>query len=46
MGKGKTSSKKYTSYNPNVQVQELQGPARTGNRKAGPVNAPNWARHQ
>ncbi len=25
-------------------VPEIQGPAKTGNIKAGPINAPNWAR--
>lgn len=25
-------------------VPEIQGPAKTGNKKAGPVNAPSWAR--
>ena len=27
-----------------AQVPEIQGPAKTGNAKAGPINAPNWAR--
>lgn len=26
------------------KVPEIQGPAKTGNAKAGPINAPNWAR--
>lgn len=25
-------------------VPEIQGKAKTGNAKAGPINAPNWAR--
>lgn len=25
-------------------VSEIQGAAKTGNAKAGPINAPNWAR--
>lgn len=31
-------------HNDAVDVQEIQGKAKTGNEKAGPVNAPNWAR--
>ena len=27
-----------------AEVPEINGPAKTGNKKAGPVNAPNWAR--
>lgn len=27
-----------------AMVQEIQGKAKTGNAKAGPINAPNWAR--
>ena len=27
-----------------VDVQEIQGKAKTGNAKAGSINAPNWAR--
>lgn len=30
--------------NAQAQVPEIQGAAKTGNAKAGPVNAPNWAR--
>lgn len=32
------------SHNPAVDVNEIQGKAKTGNAKAGPVNTPNWAR--
>ena len=31
-------------HNEAVDVQEIQGKAKTGNAKAGPINAPNWAR--
>ncbi len=31
-------------HNEAVDVNEIQGKAKTGNAKAGPVNAPNWAR--
>ena len=27
-----------------AQVPEIQGAAKTGDAKAGPINAPNWAR--
>ncbi len=30
--------------NQQAQVPEIQGAAKNGNVKAGPVNAPNWAR--
>lgn len=30
--------------NEQAQVPEIQGAAKNGNAKAGPVNAPNWAR--
>lgn len=30
--------------NEQAQVPEIQGAAKTGNAKAGPINAPNWAR--
>lgn len=30
--------------NVQAQVPEIQGAAKTGNAKAGPINAPNWAR--
>ena len=30
--------------NAQAPVPEIQGSAKTGNGKAGPVNAPNWAR--
>ena len=26
------------------EVSEIQGAAKNGNAKAGPINAPNWAR--
>lgn len=31
-------------YDPQEHVPEIQGKAKTGNKKAGPINAPNWAR--
>lgn len=39
----------YDSNNPHPKneqgnVPEIQGAAKNGNAKAGPVNAPNWAR--
>lgn len=30
--------------NPQAQVPEIQGAAKNSNAKAGPINAPNWAR--
>ena len=30
--------------NEQAKVPEIQGAAKTGNAKAGPINAPNWAR--
>ena len=30
--------------NEQAQVPEIQGAAKNGNAKAGPINAPNWAR--
>ena len=30
--------------NEQAQVPEIQGAAKNGNEKAGPINAPNWAR--
>lgn len=30
--------------NEQAKVPEIQGAAKSGNAKAGPVNAPNWAR--
>lgn len=30
--------------NGQTQVPEIQGAAKTGNAKAGPIKAPNWAR--
>ena len=30
--------------NQQAQVPEIQGAAKNGNAKAGPINAPNWAR--
>ena len=32
------------SQNKQGQVPEIQGAAKNGNAKAGPINAPNWAR--
>ncbi len=34
----------YHNYDPQEHVPEIQGKAKTGNCKAGPINAPNWAR--
>ncbi|QSX05607.1 hypothetical protein JYG23_13170 [Sedimentibacter sp. zth1] len=34
----------YHKKNAQTPVLEIQGAAKTGNAKAGPVNAPNWAR--
>ena len=34
----------HSGYDPQEHVQEIQGKAKTGNAKAGPINAPNWAR--
>ena len=42
---GTESNKRmHKAKNPSAQVPEIQGAAKTGNKKAGPVNAPNWAR--
>lgn len=42
---GTESNKRmHHSKNSVPPVPEIQGPAKTGNKKAGPVNAPNWAR--
>jgi len=30
--------------NEQARVPEIQGAAKSGNDKAGPINAPNWAR--
>lgn len=30
--------------NKQAMVPEIQGAAKSGNEKAGPINAPNWAR--
>ena len=30
--------------NEQAKVPEIQGAAKNGNEKAGPINAPNWAR--
>ena len=30
--------------NEQAQMPEIQGAAKNGNAKAGPINAPNWAR--
>ena len=30
--------------NKQAQVPEIQGAAKNGNAKAGPIHAPNWAR--
>ena len=32
--------------NEQAQVPEIQGAAKNGNAKAGPINAPNWARDE
>lgn len=32
------------THNIAVDVNEIQGKAKTGEVKAGPINAPNWAR--
>ncbi|MDO5519914.1 MAG: hypothetical protein Q4G58_05430 [bacterium] len=31
-------------YDPQEHVPEIQGSAKRGHEKAGPINAPNWAR--
>ena len=36
--------KMHQDKNVEAPVPEIQGAAKTGNAKAGPVNAPNWAR--
>lgn len=36
--------KMHRPQNAQAQVPEIQGAAKTGNAKAGPINAPNWAR--
>lgn len=36
--------KMHRPKNEQADVPEIQGPAKTGNAKAGPINAPNWAR--
>lgn len=42
---GTESNKKmHQSKNEVGPVPEIQGKAKTGNAKAGPINAPNWAR--
>ncbi len=33
-------------HNEQAQVPEIQGAAKTGNAKAGPVHAPSWARNE
>ncbi len=43
-GMGRPEYTKYSHNDPQEQVPEIQGPAKTGNKKAGPINAPNWAR--
>lgn len=42
---GTESNKKVNrKKNEQAQVPEIQGAAKTGNAKAGMINAPNWAR--
>lgn len=36
--------KMHRPKNEQQQVPEIQGAAKNGNAKAGPINAPNWAR--
>ena len=39
-----SNHKMHHEKNAQTPVPEIQGLAKTGNAKAGPVNAPNWAR--
>lgn len=36
--------KMHRPKNEHAHVPEIQGAAKNGNDKAGPINAPNWAR--
>lgn len=43
-GMRRPDNKMHHEKNEQAPVPEIQGSAKTGNSKAGSVNAPNWAR--